>query len=85
MSFVELRCRQETLLDRVVRKDRRRFRKVHTKKKLRQILRLWTMNSTGKLPFRADHVLIDTDELSPARAADRIVKELRISSKRRVR
>lgn len=68
--FVQLRCKPETLLERVEEESRRQFKKLKNVQVLERLLQEYELFMS--VPF-ADSLQIDTDELSPAQAAQAIV------------
>ncbi|MCX7783696.1 MAG: AAA family ATPase [Meiothermus sp.] len=68
--FVQLRCKPETLLERVEEESRRQFKKLGNVQVLERLLQEYELFQP--VPF-ADSLQIDTDELSPAQAAQAIV------------
>ncbi|GEM83791.1 AAA family ATPase [Meiothermus hypogaeus] len=68
--FVQLRCKPETLLLRVEEESRRQFKKLRNVQVLERLLQEYELFQP--VPF-ADSLQIDTDELSPAQAAQAIV------------
>lgn len=71
VCFVQLTCDVPTLLQRVRHTSRLQFRKIRTIKKLRTMMRTYDMFSPVPYPT---HLVIDTNVLSPLKAA-RIIKK----------
>lgn len=71
--FVQLRCKPETLLERIEDESRRQFKKLKNVQVLERLLQEYELFMP--VPF-ADSLQIDTDELNPAQAAQAIVAYL---------
>jgi len=71
--FVQLRCKPETLLERVEEESRRQFKKLKNVQVLERLLQEYELFMP--VPF-ADSLQIDTDELSPDQAAQAILAYL---------
>ncbi|MFC1687669.1 AAA family ATPase [Patescibacteria group bacterium] len=82
MSFIELRCDEDVLFRRVVKKDRRHFHKIKSKKRLRDLMRKHVFRSSRRFPRHSDTLVIDTTRSTPIKTANQIITSLHLRRKR---
>ncbi|MFH1088304.1 MAG: AAA family ATPase [Patescibacteria group bacterium] len=75
--FVELKCQDITLFNRILNPNRRQFNKISTKKTLTNVLEQYQMNSPSDYKFSAPYLAINTDVTKPKKAVDKITRFLR--------
>lgn len=78
IHFVELRCERSVLLSRVTHASRKKFRKLLSRSKLKRLLSRHQMNSDRAVERPRGTLVLDTDRVRPAEAAQMIARRFRL-------
>ena len=72
IKFVKIETRRETLLDRVENEDRAKYSKINSKSVLTRYLK---ENNWSESIEKTDSLIINTDNLTPDEAVQKIIEE----------